>query len=595
MLRLFVRMLLLSLTVFLVAFVGEGVRANSHSFEIDYRLCPLHLRAEGLQDLKAARGLRGGELRVFWDAVPTGGLGPEALLAETTVTVIVGDGTDAVIRHVPLGTTNVTVDSVPRGRDLEVAVALTRPEHVISNISRVQLASTRMRTWDRVSRTASDQATTRPQTTTSTQAIQRPPTPLRVAFGRAECRLQAVQNFRKISASHSSVTMNWDEPSDKTGLAEFKIERCATGSCSAPQEWNRPGKDATSATLTNLAVNATHYFRITAVAESNSNCQDSVPSASVRADTIQQPLAAVAGLTAAAPTTNTDTRVKLTWSAPSSTANIDTFEIQRCSGSNCIGWGKAVTPAKSATTTTVTGLTASTTYRFRIRAKAASGSDYQHSPWSTPVSLTTAVAKPVAPTGLTATAGSGSVALAWDNPSNASITRYEYQTRWSGVLWGTWTTVPGSDANTTAYTFTGLNGGTELRIRLRAVNATGTSAAAPTASPWYVAATPQTPTSSPAAPTGLTATAGSRSVTLSWNNPSNASIIRYEYQTRWFGVAWGKWTTVPGSDASTTTYTLTGLNGGTEYRIRLRAVNAAGTGTTAPAASPWYVAATPGN
>ena len=99
------------------------MRANSHSFEIDYRLCPSHLRAEGLQELKAARGLRGGELRVFWNAVPTGGLGPEALLAETTVTVIVGDGTNAVIRHVPLGTTNVIVDSVPRGRDLEIAVA----------------------------------------------------------------------------------------------------------------------------------------------------------------------------------------------------------------------------------------------------------------------------------------------------------------------------------------------------------------------------------------------------------------------------------------------------------------------------------------
>ena len=203
-----------------------------------------------------------------------------------------------------------------------------------------------MRTWDRVSRTASDQATTRSQTTTSTQAAQGAPTPLGVAFGSAQCRLQAVQNFRKISASHSSVTMNWDEPSDKTGLAEFKIERCDDSACSSSQEWNRPGKDATSATLTNLAVNATHYFRITAVAESNSNCQDSVPSASVRADTIQQPLAAVAGLTAAAPTTNTDTRVKLTWSAPSSTANIDTFEIQRCSGSNCTGWGHVVTPCQ---------------------------------------------------------------------------------------------------------------------------------------------------------------------------------------------------------------------------------------------------------
>ena len=61
-------------------------------------------------------------------------------------------------------------------------------------------------------------------------------------------------------------------------------------------------------------------------------------------------------------------------------------------------------------------------------------------------------------------------------------------------------------------------------------------------------------------------------MTLTWNNPSNASIIRYEYQTRQSN-AWGAWTAIPDSDASTTAYTLTGLNGGTEYRIRLRAVN----------------------
>ena len=580
-----VRMLLLLLTVLLAVFVDEEVRAGSHSFETDYRLCPLHMRAEGLQDLRAARGPRGGELRVFWDAVPTGGLGPESLLPGTTVSVIVGDGTDAVIRHAPLGTTDVTVDSVPRGRDLEIAVALTRSQHVISNISRVQLASTRIRTWDRVSPPDRAQATARTRTTRTTTTTQPGFSSVMV-----QCQLQPVQNFRKISASHSSVTMNWDAPSDKTKLAEFKIERCGgTSGCTSPQEESRPGKDATSATLTNLEVNQTYRFRITAMAASNSTCQDSAPSAAVEAATTRQPLGAVTGLTAAAPTTNTDTSVKLTWSAPSSTANIDTFEIQRCSGADCSGWGNAVTPAKSATTTTVTGLTAGTAYRFRIRAKAVSGSDYRHSAWSSPVSRTTA-AKPAAPTGLTATAGSGSVALAWNNPSNASITRYEYQMH--GGAWGAWKSVSGSDASTTAYTVTGLKGGTEYRFKVRAVNAIGTGTAAPNASPWYVTATPQTP-SKPAAPTGLTATAGNGSVTLDWNNPSNASIVGYEYQVRSTGVGWSAWKSVSGSDASTIAHTVTELTNGTEYRFKVRAVNHGGNSTPAPTTDPWYVAATP--
>ena len=59
---------------------------------------------------------------------------------------------------------------------------------------------------------------------------------------------------------------------------------------------------------------------------------------------------------------------------------------------------------------------------------------------------------------------------------------------------------------------------------------------------------------------------------------------------RYAGVAWGEWTTVDGNSASAT---VTGLDNGTEYRFKLRAVNAGGTSKPAPAAAPWYVAATP--
>ena len=48
-----------------------------------------------------------------------------------------------------------------------------------------------------------------------------------------------------------------------------------------------------------------------------------------------------------------------------------------------------------------------------------------------------------------------------------------------------------SDASTTSHTFTGLTGGAEYRYKLRVVNPDGDGAVGPTASPWYVAATPQ--------------------------------------------------------------------------------------------------------
>ena len=210
----------------------------------------------------------------------------------------------------------------------------------------------------------------------------------------------------------------------------------------------------------------------------------------------------------------------------------------------------------------------------------------------TPVPTPTPGPTPAAPTGLTATAGAGSVTLTWNNPSDSTITGYEYQSRWTGVVWQPWKAISGSGSSTTSHTVTGLTGGTEYRFHLRAVNANGSGTAAPNADPWYVAATPSVPP--PAAPTGLTATAGRESVKLSWNNPSDSTITRYEYQARWTGVGWQSWKAIPNSDSSTTSHLVTGLTGGTEYRFKIRAVNASGAGPQAPNADPWYVSATPG-
>ena len=103
----------------------------------------------------------------------------------------------------------------------------------------------------------------------------------------------------------------------------------------------------------------------------------------------------------------------------------------------------------------------------------------------------------------------------------------------------------------------------------------------------------------PAAPAGLTATAGDGSVTLSWDNPGDASITGYEYNVNHNDTStgnlsgWGPWTAVDGSGAATTSHTFTGLANGREYRYHVRAVNGAGASVGAPNEPPWFAAATP--
>ena len=76
-----------------------------------------------------------------------------------------------------------------------------------------------------------------------------------------------------------------------------------------------------------------------------------------------------------------------------------------------------------------------------------------------------------------------------------------------------------------------------------------------------------------AAPAGVTATAGVRSVTLSWADPNNAAITGYQYRLKFSGNAtYGSPTAVPGSGASTTTYTVPNLTPLQEYTFQVRAL-----------------------
>ena len=86
----------------------------------------------------------------------------------------------------------------------------------------------------------------------------------------------------------------------------------------------------------------------------------------------------------------------------------------------------------------------------------------------------------------------------------------------------------------------------------------------------------------PAAVTNLAAVAGDQHVTLSWSNPNDASITRYQYrQSTDSGRNWSPdWTNIANSDSSTTSYTVTSLTNGTKYTFEMRAVNATGNGAS---------------
>ena len=109
----------------------------------------------------------------------------------------------------------------------------------------------------------------------------------------------------------------------------------------------------------------------------------------------------------------------------------------------------------------------------------------------------------------------------------------------------------------------------------------------------------------PDAPTGVEATTtdGSGSVTLSWSNPGDSTIATYEYSLRQREDPPAEWTTIPGSNADTTSVTIDLAPGQWTVNLRARDVNgnAGGlftttvTGTEVPTGTeptPYYTTAT---
>ena len=405
-----------------------------------------------------------------------------------------------------------------------------------------------------------------------------------------------------IAAGDQSVTLTWDDPSDST-ITGYEYRARANLPDFSWIDWTAvSGSDAstTSMTLSGLANGIEYRFMVRAV---NANgAGDSAPDGDPGyiAATPRAPPGPVASVTV----TRGDGSLDASWDAVDGATS---YHITYSSDGKQ-SWSLAALNHPDASIT-VSGVDNASTYIIGVRARNASGaSSWTNSAPVGPYVPTPPPPAPDAPSGLTATAGDASIIFAWNDPSDSSITGYEYQIRAAppAAGWGPWTAIPGSGAATTSLLIDGLTNGTEYRFKLRAINKGGAGAPAPVADPWFVSAvpeapaptppeTPPAPAAVPAAPTGLTATAGAdnSSVALSWDASGDSSVTGYEYQHRvvYDGSEWGSWTAIGNSDSRTASHTVTGLEGGFEHRFRLRAVNETGASEPAPEGEPGYVSA----
>lgn len=166
------------------------------------------------------------------------------------------------------------------------------------------------------------------------------------------------------AVSTSQINLAWtDNATDETG---FKIERCAGVDCTSFSQIATAGANVTSYANTGLAASTSYSYRVRAYNSGGDSDFSNTATAMTQASAL--PPAAPSSLVAVAVSRS---QINLTWvdNATDETG----FSIERCLGTKCTNFAQIATVGANIKAYSDTGLSARTTYRYRVRAYNANG------------------------------------------------------------------------------------------------------------------------------------------------------------------------------------------------------------------------------
>ena len=264
----------------------------------------------------------------------------------------------------------------------------------------------------------------------------------------------------------------------------------------------------------------------------------------------------------------TSNSYKFAWTAPSynggSAITDFTVEVSSDSGKS---WKPAKQTISTSTSLSVSGAAAGTTYLVRVCAiNGVGSSEYLTG------SVTTLATKPSAPRTLASSKiTAASLTLSWLLPSTnggAAITDYKVELSSDGG--NSWTVIKDGVSNNLAINVSGLRKNRTYQFKVSAINSAGVGDASASYSATTLATVPSTPTS-------LTVTElQTTSALLGWVAPSDfggVNLSDYRVETSRDGKTWSA---VPKLASTARALKLSGLAPGTQYQVRVSAVNGIG-------------------
>jgi len=186
------------------------------------------------------------------------------------------------------------------------------------------------------------------------------------------------------AAGATQIDLSWtNNASNQTG---FKVERSPDGVTFT--QIGTTGATTTTYSDSPLAPMTLYYYRVRATNGAGDSAYTNVANATTLADTT--PPTAPSNVTA---TATSSTQINLAWTASSDNVGVTQYQIQRCQGAGCNSFAQVGT----STTTNFpdTGLLASTSYSYQVRALDAANNPSTFSNVATAVTQSPAPPPPV--------------------------------------------------------------------------------------------------------------------------------------------------------------------------------------------------------
>jgi len=275
----------------------------------------------------------------------------------------------------------------------------------------------------------------------------------------------APSNLTATPIAPNRIVLTWTASTDDVGVASYTIERCTGASCSGFSLLVTVSGTTTTFTDVKLYpfLQPESYRVLATDSAGNNSGYSNIATAIAPPDTT--PPTAPTNL-AATPFSNT--QINLTWTASTDDVGVTGYLLERCQGAGCSNFAQISTPL--VTTYSDTGLTASTSYSYRMRAVDSAGNT---SPYSNVANTVTLSGAPVitAPSNLAATAASNTqINLSWTAATETGGTiSQNLIERCTGAACSNFAQV--GTATATAFGDTGLTAATSYSYRVRATDA----------------------------------------------------------------------------------------------------------------------------